>query len=352
MRPVIVQTEPLRGLAEALLQAMGAPAEAAAEVAGHLVRANLSGQDAHGVARLPDYAALADSGELVPGARPSLVREAPAAALFDAGCGLGQHAAAVALRWCLSRAGGTGVAVAAVRRAADLGRLADYAERAAEAGALAIVTAGAAGRDAGHTMLHGGRTRFFGANPWAFGVPGRTRPLAFEASASTVSAAEVLLARAKGEDVPPDCLYDRFGRPSTDPADLAADGGLVPLGGAVAGLKGVGLAFASALFGSLAMGGLQPAGGTVGGAFVAVVDPGAFGDRDGYRDLVEAALASARSTRPGGGRSEVLLPGDAESRARAERSRTGVRLPETTWSDLAATAARLGVPLPEPPAGS
>jgi len=351
MSLVIVQTERLQDFADALLQAMGAPAEAAAEVAGHLVRANLSGQDAHGVARLPEYAALADRGDLVPGARPSLVREAPAAALFDAGCGLGQHAAAVALRWCLSRAGGTGVAVAAVRRAADLGRLADYAERAAEAGVLAIVTVGAAGRDAGDMMLYGGRTRFFGANPWAFGVPGRTRPLAFEASASTVSAAEVLLARAKGEELPPDCLYDRFGRPSTDPADLAADGGLVPLGGAVAGLKGVGLAFASALFGGLAMGG-QAAGETVGGAFVAVVDPGAFGERDGYRDQVEAALTAARSTRPGGGRSEVLLPGDAESRARLERSPTGVRLPETTWSDLAALAARLGVPLPEPAASS
>ena len=316
---MIVQGEPLRRFADVILQGMGAPPDVAAEVATHLVRANLSGHDAHGVCRLPEYAALAEAGELRPAARPAIVRETAVAALFDARHGFGQHAAAVALDWCLARAHGAGVAVAAVRRSGDVGRLAEYAERAAEAGVLAIVTAGSAGPDAGETMLHGGRTRFLGANSWAFAAPGRRRWLAFEGSTSTVAAGEVLLARAKGEPLPPDCLYDRFGRPSTDPADLEEGGGLA--------------------------GGDEEAAG-IGGVFLEVVDPAAFGDTDAYQARVERTLVAAKSVRPVAGRSEVLLPGEPEARSRTDRGRTGVRLPETTWADLGALAARFGVEVP------
>ena len=57
---------------------------------------------------------------------------------------------------------------------------------------------------------------------------------------STLGEADVRLARARGEQLPPDCVYDRYGRPSTDPDDLFAGGGLAPLGGAVAGRLGTG----------------------------------------------------------------------------------------------------------------
>src|SRR5262245_41977425 len=341
---MIGQGASLRRFADARRRAIGAPPDVAAEVATHLVRANLSGHDAEGVGRLPEYAALVQAGELYPAARPVVVRETAVAVLFDGRYGFGQHAAAMALDWCLARARSTGLAMAAVRRAGDVGRLAEYAERAAEAGALAIVTAGSAGLDAGETMLHGGRTRFLGANAWAFAAPGWRRWLAFEGSTSTVAASEVLLARAKNEPLPPDCLYDRFGRPSTDPDDLALGGGLVPLGGVVAGHKGMGLAFASALFGGLAGDGGEADG--IGGVFLEVVDPAAFGDADGYRTRVEQTLAAAKSVRPVAGRSEVMLPGEPEARSRTERARTGGRLAETTWSDLAELAERLGIQVP------
>lgn len=345
--PLIVQAETLRQFAGALLQAMGTPPDVAAEVAAHLVGANMSGADAHGVARLPDYAAESARGVLLPGARPRLERTTAVTALFDAGRGFGQYAAAAALRWCLERVPEVGIAAAAVRSADDVGRLAEYAERAAEGGMLAVVTAGAAGPDAGETMLYGGRQRFFGANPWAFAVPGRARSLTFDGSTSTVAASEVLLARAKGEQLPPDCLYDRFGRPSTDPDDLAAGGGLVPLGGAVAGHKGFGLAFASALLAGLAGDGRD--GGGVGGVFIEVIDPAAFGEPDAYRERVDRVLAAAKSVRPVAGRSEVLLPGEAEARSRAERERAGIRLPDATWTDLRSVADWLKVPLPQTP---
>lgn len=342
---MIVQGEPLRRLVDSVLQALGADADVAAEVATHLVRANLSGQDVHGVARVTHYLDLAEAGSLDPSARPRLVREAQAAALFDAGRGFGQFAAAVALDWCQLRARTSGLAAAAVAGTRDVGRLAEYAERAAAAGMLAVATAGAAGPEAGETMLFGGRTRFLGANPWAFAVPGHKRGLAFDGSTTNISSADVLLIRARGDRLPPDSVYDRFGRTSTDPDDFAAGGGLMPLGGSVAGHKGLGLSLAAALFGGLAMDGDRDAA-QLGGVFLIVVDPAAFGDADVYRGRVDATLAAAKASRPGPGRSEVALPGEAEARARSERALAGIRLPETTWAELSAVASRFGITVP------
>jgi hydroxycarboxylate dehydrogenase B len=345
---VVVREDPLRRFAEAVCRGLGAAEDAASEVAGHLVRANLAGHDAHGVARLAGYAAEADAGALVPAARPRLLRETAATALFDAGRGLGPHSTAVALAWCLERAAGTGLAAAAVRRSSSIGRVGEYGERAAASGMLAIVTVGLAGPGAGGMVPHGGRDRFFDANPWSFAAPGRQRALVVDAPSSTVTEGEVRLARARGDALPPDCVTDRYGRPSTDPEDLDLGGGLVPLGGAVAGHRGGGLAFASALFGALAMIGDEPMRpGTAGGVFVEVVDPAAFGDSAAYRDLVDATLGAAAAARPAAGRADVPLPGDAEARARAERGRAGIRLPDGTWAGLSALAERYGVPLPE-----
>jgi uncharacterized oxidoreductase len=341
MSPVVVPAEPLRDFANDVLLALGAPADVAAEVATHLVRANLSGHDVHGVGQLRLAAARVESGELVPGARPAVVRETPAAALLDGGRGFGQHSTAVALDWCVEHARTCGVAAAAVRHSCDVGRIAEYAERAAEAGLLAIVTVGAAGQGAGETMLHGGRARFFGPNPWAFAAPGQRRSFAFDASATTVGEAQVRLARARREPLPPDCILDPFGRPSTDPDDFYAGGGLAALGGAVAGMKGLGLALASALFSGLA------ADDGPAGVFVEAIDPAAFGDPAAYRERVDGVLAAAKSARPGAGRSEVVLPGELEARLRRERAGGGIRLPETTWTDLAALSERFGVQLPE-----
>jgi len=347
MSPVVVREEPLRRFVQDVCEAMGAPVEVAGEVAAHLVRASLSGHDALGAARLAEHVAEADAGTLVPGAVPRVLRETPVTAVFDAGHGFGVHSTAVALAWCVERARAAGLAAAAVRSSSDVGRVGDYGERAAEAGMLAIVTAGAAGPDAGGAMLFGGRDRFLAGNPWCFAAPGGERAMVAAGATSTVAEADVRLARAKGESLPPDCVYDRYGRPSTDPDDFFAGGGLVPLGGVTAGQRGCGLAFASALFGGLSMIGTGAPAGHAGGVYVQVVDPAAFGDPAAYRGLVDGVLGAARSSRPGAGRSEVLPPGEPEGRSRAERRRNGIRLPDATWADLAAISERFGVTPPE-----
>jgi LDH2 family malate/lactate/ureidoglycolate dehydrogenase len=239
------------------------------------------------VLRIPQYVAQADRGELDPAARPVVLKESGVTALLDGQGGFGHFSTGVALDWAMAHAREHGLAAAAVRHSGHIGRLGEYAERAAGQGLIGVVTVGQAGPDVGVMVLHGGRQRFLGANPWAVGVPAQGRPpMIFDGSTSTIAEGKVRLARAKGVPLPPGCIIDRDGAPSTNPEDFYAGGAIVPLGGAVAGHKGYGLAMASALIGGLAM--------------VGDADPmwrGAVGEQDAAGTRERAATLAACSWR-------------------------------------------------------
>ena len=339
------------------------PADIAVEVARHMVRANLSGHDSHGVIRVKQYVAEIEAGDMVPDARPAVLRETDATGLIDARRGCGLYTTAWTLDWAMERASRHGVAVAAIRHSTHTGRMGEYAERAAERGLIALMTVGAAGPGVGLMLPTGGRQIFLGANPFAIGVPAEGRPpMLFDGSTSTIAGGKIRVARDKGDQLPPDCILDRDGNPSTDPEDYFAGGTIVPLGGSIAGHKGSGLSLASALLGALGMIGdpdptlvranvdekVPDARGRVGGVLMLVVDPAAFGGRDEYRAMVGESLAAAKRVPPREGGPEVLVPGEVETNNRQQRSRDGIPLPEATAQDLAKIGERFGVSLPDP----
>ena len=49
---------------------------------------------------------------------------------------------------------------------------------------------------------------------------------------------------------------------------------------------------------------------------------------------------------PAPGHDEVLVPGEPEARAKAERERDGIPLPPTLWTTLSELSAELGVTVP------
>jgi uncharacterized oxidoreductase len=362
--PVLCPPDPLREFVTAVARRMGADADVAAELARHLVGSNLAGHDSHGVIRVAQYVGDMDRGLIVPSARPVFLRESAVAGLVDAGRGFGQHSTMFALEWAMARARQHGVAMVAVRHSTHIGRLGEYAERAAGAGLIGIVTVGAVGEGIGGVVPFGGRTRFLGTNPWAISVPGRARHLVFDAATSTVAEGKVRVARAAGKPLAPDAIVDKDGRPTRDAEDFYAGGALLPLGGTLAGHKGYGLGLTSALLGALGMigdptptlVGAAPPGagddrGRVAGVFLQVVDPAAFGDPARYAELVDEALSAAKRQTPADGVAEVLVPGEPEERARARRSREGIPLPAATWADFGTVATRFGVPLPPSRAG-
>src|SRR5439155_1367334 len=111
---LVVSPADLEQLGTRVFQALGAPADVAAEVAGHLVRANLAGHDSHGAIRIPQYALQIEQGAIQPAARPTVVREKGAALLVDGVHGFGQAATVFALERAIERAQSMGVAAAAI----------------------------------------------------------------------------------------------------------------------------------------------------------------------------------------------------------------------------------------------
>jgi uncharacterized oxidoreductase len=340
---------------------MGADEEIAAEVARHLVRANLSGHDSHGVISVAQYHAQAEKGDLVPAARPTLLRETAVTALVDAQRGFGHFSTRFALDWAMARAEEHGIAAAVVRHSSHIGRVGEYGELAAERGLMAVATVGLAGQFAGGMVPYGGSQRFFAANPWVMSAPANEySPFLFDGSTATVAEGKVRVARDKGAQLPPGCIIDKAGNPTTDPNEFYAGGAILPLGGDVAGHKGYGLAMASALFGGLAMiddpnystigafvhrADADPRG-RIAGVFLAVINPAMFGDPGHYRALVDENIAALKRVPPAAGRSEILVPGEPEVRTRAQRESEGVSLPEATWQGLVDVAHRFGLAEP------
>jgi LDH2 family malate/lactate/ureidoglycolate dehydrogenase len=353
-------SDALQPFTHGILRALGAPPDVADEVARHLVRANLSGQDSHGVLRLPQYAGQAERGELVPGNRPRVVKETTSTALVDAQRGFGHYAAHIAVDIVSRKAREHGLAGAAIRHSTHVGRLGEFAERCQERGLVLLMTVGMAGPGVGGVVAHGGRERFFGSNVWAIGVPGTTNPMVFDGSMSSIAVGKVLVAKAAGHALQPECLVDRAGRPSVDPDDYFAGGAVLPLGGAVAAHKGFGLGLAAALLGGLSMIGDDaptlagasaapgaPTAGRMAGVFVIAIDPEAFGGVAPYRALVEDCLAALRAVAPAPGGAAVTTPGERSAQQRRERELAGIPLAASTTDELAVLAARLGVAMPE-----
>jgi uncharacterized oxidoreductase len=356
---IVVESRRLQDFVEEVVRGFGATAAVAGVVARHLVGANLSGHDSHGVLRLTQYLAELDRGDLHPEAEPVVLRESAVAALFDAGRGFGQYSTMAATTWVIDHARGQGIAAAAVRHSNHIGRLGEYSERIAEAGLVGMVTVGVAGPGASSVAPFGGAARFLGTNPWSIAVPANGRPpMFFDGATSTVAEGKVRLARAKGVPVPEGAVRDAAGRLSTDPDDLYDGGSLTVMGGTVAGHKGFGLSLAAALVGGLSMidDGDPTSGGTgrfpapdqarLGGVFVMAIDPGAFGDADMYRADVSKLLAALGEVPPQPGVERVLVPGDPERSSRERRLRDGIPIPRATWEDLAGIASRFRVELP------
>ena len=346
----------LETLATSLFEQLGAPGDIAAEVGGHLVRANLAGHDSHGLIRIPQYALNIEQGAILPAARPSVLQDKGATILVDGASGFGQFSSAYALERGVERAQQLGVAAVAVRHANHIGRVGDYTESAARRGLVAIVTVGGAGPGVGASAPFGGTSRFLGTNPWSLAVPSAgSDPVLVDFATTVVAEGKVRVARAKHEALPPGCIVDTQGQPSTNPEDFYAGGTLLPFGGH----KGYGLSLASALLGGLsAIGeddpslaatprpGTPPNGERTGGVLFLVIDPGSFGDRAAYAQSVQRVGRAAKRVTPAPGVREVLLPGEPEARTRAQRQLEGIALPDDTWAAIADVAGKLGVEMP------
>jgi len=243
-----------------------------------------------------------------------------------------------------------GIAMSALRSSAHLGRLGNWAEMAAAVGLASLHFVNATGIPL-RVVPHGGRDGRGTTNPIAMGIPVEgDGPVVLDFATSATAEGKVRVARNKGVAIPPDCLLDAEGRPTTDPNKLYTDppGNLVPFGGTTGGHKGGALWLMVDLFaGGLTGGGCsRPPEGAPrfsSSMLSIVIAPHAYADAGALGAEIRRHVEFVKSSRPRTPGGEVLLPGEPERRARAERLASGIPIDPTTWEQILASGEQVGL---------
>jgi uncharacterized oxidoreductase len=335
----------LHALTLLIARRMGSAEDEAQEVADHLVRANLSGHDSHGVGMLPAYVRLLQDGLLVPNQTPRTVLDAGALLVIDAARGFGQRMAADAVRRAIDRARELGACVLALRNASHIGRIGTYAELATRAGCAFTAFVNVADHRDVQAPWGCAEPRL-GTNPFCTAVPDADGPsLMLDMATTTIAAGKARVAYNKGAPVPEGCLIDDAGQSTDDPTGFIRDhtGALLSFGRH----KGSGLAVMCEIMAGAIGGGQRvdepTRGGILNSMLATVIDVSRLADPAAVARHVEATKAHIRASRAAPGFDEVLLPGEPERRAARERAAAGVQVDDTTWGDVLEAAGKLGI---------
>jgi uncharacterized oxidoreductase len=353
-----VPAEELEPFARDIVRAYGASEEAAGQVAESLVEADLRGHRSHGTIRLPMlYRRMLDAGEIDATAEPA-VEGAGATASVDGNHAFGQVVGRHAVDAATERASEHGVAAVGVRNGAHLGRIGEWAERAAGRGFVFAAWVNTGGLSP-LVAPPGSATRRLATNPIAFGTPSFGAlefPVVLDVATSQVAHGKVTKRSVENEPLPEGWVVDENGEYVTDSHEYEEGrGALLPLGGLTSGYKGFGLAMIAELFagmlGDAFVSGQDPDGIVNNAAAFLTVDPGRFSSVEANRARIEALVdyigaAEYPEAVPAGDAARgdrALVPGEAEHRTRAERAAEGIPLAPETVALFVDLAEELGV---------
>jgi len=334
----------LATLAADVFHAAGSTPEEARTVGEALAEANLEGHDSHGVVRIPEYVGWMEEKLINIGAHMTVVKETEAFAVLDGNWGWGQVVAKEAMEFGIQKALRSGAATISVSQCCHIGRVGDYPLMAARAGLAAVMFVNTHG--AGKLVAPwGGRERRLSANPIAIAIPRSSAPpILIDLSTCAIAGGKVTIAHNSGKSVPPGCIVDSEGRPSTNPADFVGppQGALLPFGGH----KGFALSLATdILAGAISGAGCsRPTGKRVGNSFTAtLLDPAVFRGRGPFDLDVDQLVDYVKSSKLAEGFDEILIPGEPERRERVRRERDGISVDNETWRQIRETGERYGV---------
>lgn len=130
--------ESLHALVRDMVVKAGWTEAEAQETADHLVLANLSGHDSHGVGMLPLYFQSLADGNLSLASQPQTRLDAAPFLIIDGKIALGQPNARNAVDRAIAMAQTGGVAIVNLLDSHHIGRIGHYAEVAAEAGLISF----------------------------------------------------------------------------------------------------------------------------------------------------------------------------------------------------------------------
>lgn len=306
-----ITLEKAQQLADEALEKIGYKGQDITIIRDHLIDSELRGFGIAGLARI-----LSISDRL--GGRPApssieITRDSPTSAQIDGKDALGYLVAYKATEMAIEKAKAVGVSAVGASNTYYTGMLSYYAEMAAAEDLVTII----ASNCSPWVAPEGTFKPLLGTNPFCIGIPSEGVPVIYDIGTSRIIHAQVMLAKRKNEQLPPDTAFDENGEMTTDP-DKALQGALAVWGGA----KGSGLAIAVQLLGVLAGSPALPPNLEDFGYFIMVIDPARFRPMGDFKAEV-GKLIEAFHTAPTMSGTALRMPFERSNRRRAEVKASG-----------------------------
>jgi len=341
-----IPADQLHAYVKAIWEQAGSTPREAELVADHLVAANLTGHDSHGVGMIPRYVASLADAQLQLNLHAETVKDAGAVLTVEGGKGFGQVVAFEAMEQGIERAKRLGICAVGLRGAHHIGRIGHWAEQCARAGLVSFHFVNVAGDPL--VAPFGGADRRIGTNPFcaAYPRPGKP-PLVLDFATSTVAYGKTRVAYNQGTHAPPGALIDHEGFPTLEPKVMheAPFGSLTPFGGH----KGFGLAAMCEIFGGALSGGFTTHADTLGttNAIIncmlsVIIDPAAFDAPDAQAEA-EAFIDWVKASPLAAGTERIYEPGEPERLTRAQREAKGIPVDPATWTQIREAALAVGM---------
>jgi LDH2 family malate/lactate/ureidoglycolate dehydrogenase len=329
------------------MQAVGVPPADAAKIAELMLEADLSGADAHGVFRLPQYIRRIKAGGVNVRPRITVEQSAPATAIVDGDNGMGHLVMQRAADTAIALAKQTGVAWVGARRSNHAGAAGTYAAMTLPYDMVGLYSAVA---NANHMPAWGAAESLLSTNPIAVAVPTGEEPaVVLDIATTVVSYGTVKAYKLQNKPLPEGWMVSAVdGKPITDSAK-SGEGLLMPIGGH----KGAGLALVLGLLAGVLNGAAfgrevvdfnaddESACNT--GHFIIALDVGRFLPIAAFKAEVDRQLRDLKSSKVMPGFDAIRLPGEQRQARRADRAANGVPVFPEVVAQLDKLAAELKI---------
>lgn len=343
--PMNIPAATLIQFAAGVLAGCGVPSANAATIAGCIIEGDLTGADAHGIFRLPQYVDAFDKKAINPRATVKVIEYGPATALIDGDNGMGHLAVMRATNLAIEMAKDAGLAWVGVRNSNHAGAGGVYAAMPVAAGMVGIY-----GAVSGFNQMApwGGAEALLGTNPIAIGIPAGKQPAVIIDTATSIASAGMIKAAAlRGEKVPAGWMIDpASGNAVTDPARMMQSL-LTPIGEH----KGSGLALAIGLLAGSLNGAAfgrdiprsGPGFGVNSGQFILALDVARFAPKESFGAEIDRHIGDIAQSKPLPGVDHVRVPGQQRANRKHDRLANGVAISTPLAKQLNALAQRFGI---------
>ncbi len=351
----------LQKLCEEVFTAIGYQPEQASKAANVLVTADLRGIDSHGVARLSGYVKQWELKKLNANPQIAIVHETPSTATVDGDSGLGLIVAQEAMHIAIEKAKNVGSGWVAVRNSGHFGIAGYHAMLALPHDMIGICLTHATSLSAPTYSLE----KMLGTNPIAVAIPALEED-AFVADLATTTVAygKLQILQRKEQEAPLGWAQDEAGNPTTNPHAPKEGGSLTPLGSDElhSSHKGYCLAATVDILSGVLSGAnfgpwvppfatagstseRQPSVGIGTGHFFGAMRIDGFRPAEDFKRDMDIWIRAFKNAKALPGK-RVLIPGEPERLAEAERLKTGIPLLKKVQEDLHSLAEKLKVHSP------